>query len=195
LDICEPIHLKFLIDSEIKRGINEAERNAKQIIRNCDVGVLIYNGYGHDDIRKYIKTSPDAVVQMALQLAFYRIHGTPPPTYETGSTRRFIKGRTETIRSCSVDSFNFIRSFNNSTPLESYKALLKACKAHVSYTLDAISGNGIDRHLLGLKICLKPNETHEIFYSALIAKGTYYRLSSSSLSEGNGYEYNSRRLL
>jgi len=31
---------------------------------------------------------PDAIVQLALQLAYMRLHGTPAATYETATTRQ-----------------------------------------------------------------------------------------------------------
>lgn len=48
------------------------------------------------------KMSPDAVAQMAFRLAFKRLHGTMPSTYESCTTRWFYHGRTETIRSCTT---------------------------------------------------------------------------------------------
>jgi carnitine O-acetyltransferase len=60
-----------------------------------------------------VRTSPDATVQMALQLAFYRIHGRPCPTYESASTRLFLHGRTETVRSCSIESLAFTKGFDD----------------------------------------------------------------------------------
>ena len=46
------------------------------------------------------KISPDAVAQMAFHLAFRRLHGMMPSTYESCSTRAFFHGRTEVIRTC-----------------------------------------------------------------------------------------------
>jgi len=33
---------------------------------------------------------PDAIVQLALQLAYMRLHGTPAATYETATTRQWV---------------------------------------------------------------------------------------------------------
>ena len=52
---------------------------------------------------KQAGASPDAFSQLALQLAFWRLLGTQPPVYETASTRRFHNGRTETIRSATIE--------------------------------------------------------------------------------------------
>lgn len=40
----------------------------------------------------------------------YRLHNHNPPTYETGSTRKFFLGRTDTIRSASITSSEFAKS-------------------------------------------------------------------------------------
>lgn len=38
-----------------------------------------------------------------------------PPTYETALMRHFYNGRTETVRSCTLHSVNWILSFLNAT--------------------------------------------------------------------------------
>ncbi|KAG8232274.1 hypothetical protein J437_LFUL011761 [Ladona fulva] len=65
--------------------------------------------YGKDFISKQ-KLHPDSFVQMALQLAYYRLHRKPAPTYETATTRIFYNGRTETIRSCTVEAITWVHS-------------------------------------------------------------------------------------
>ena len=52
--------------------------------------------------------SADAYIQMALQIAWYRTTGEFTATYETALTRMFNKGRTETIRTLSVESRAFV---------------------------------------------------------------------------------------
>ena len=54
------------------------------------------------------KTSPDAYIQMALQLAWYRTRKSFTATYETTLTRLFLHGRTETIRTLSTQSRAFV---------------------------------------------------------------------------------------
>ena len=50
---------------------------------------------------------------MAFQLAYFRHYGEPCATYESGSTRAFLHGRTETVRSCSMDSVAFTKAFDD----------------------------------------------------------------------------------
>ena len=54
--------------------------------------------------------SPDAYIQMALQLAWYKCRGEFTATYETALTRMFAKGRTETIRTFTSDSRAWVLS-------------------------------------------------------------------------------------
>lgn len=56
------------------------------------------------------KVSPDAYIQQALQLAWYRDQGYATATYETASTRGMLHGRTDVIRTLSTESREFIKS-------------------------------------------------------------------------------------
>lgn len=72
------------------------------------------------------RQSPDAFIQMALQLAWYRTRGTVTATYETALTRLFHHGRTETIRSLSSDSQAFVLAMGDmSTTVSGFSRLLR----------------------------------------------------------------------
>ena len=60
------------------------------------------------------------------------MHGQHPPTYESGTLRRFQEGRTDTIRSCTIDSSNFAKAMDNKNLSVSEKAnlLKKAVNTH-----------------------------------------------------------------
>ena len=74
--------------------------------------LLQYSGYGSNFMKK-AKSSPDGWMQMVYQLAYYRQYGKPCPTYESASTRKFLTGRTETVRSCSVDTVAFTKAWDD----------------------------------------------------------------------------------
>lgn len=57
--------------------------------------------------------SPDAYLQMALQLAYYRDAGKVNLTYEASMTRLFREGRTETVRPCTIESTEWVKSMEN----------------------------------------------------------------------------------
>lgn len=56
------------------------------------------------------KVSPDAYIQLALQLAWYKQRGEFTATYETASTRLFKHGRTDVIRTYSSDTREFVKA-------------------------------------------------------------------------------------
>ena len=56
------------------------------------------------------KQSPDAFVQQALQLAWYKEQGYATATYETASTRMMLHGRTDVIRSLTPESRDFVKA-------------------------------------------------------------------------------------
>lgn len=98
----------------------------------------------------------------------------------------FIHGRTETIRSCSSESVAFAKAMcdpNLSNP-EKVKFLRDAVTAHKDYTVMASSGEGVDRHLLGLKlIALEKNFPIPEFYSdEAYVKSTSFRISTSQVA-------------
>ncbi|KAF9968273.1 hypothetical protein BGZ65_012737 [Modicella reniformis] len=136
-----------------------------------------------------VKASPDAYLQMAIQLAYYRQIGQPCATYETGSTRQFRNGRTETIRSLSTDSVAFCKAMENPSakPEEKTKFLRTAIAAHSKYQRDGANGKGCDRHLLGLRLCLQPGESHPFFQEPVFAKSTTFLLSTSGLFAGDNF--------
>ncbi|VEL15453.1 unnamed protein product [Protopolystoma xenopodis] len=72
-----------------------------------DLVVSYFTGYGRDFITS-CRISPDAYLQAALQLAYRRLHGRLPLTYEPALMRLFRMGRTETVRSLTPAMAEFI---------------------------------------------------------------------------------------
>jgi len=140
---------------------------------------------------KGVKLQPDACVQMALQLAYFQMYGQPTATYETAHTRMFYHGRTETIRSCSIDSFVWTKSMVDSSFSDSQRWTLfqKALKSQNEYVQMAMGGEGIDRHLLGLRI-LSTSEggnLPQIFSDPVFMKAMTFKLSSSNIGYGESF--------
>ena len=76
-------------------------------------------------------------------------------TYESATTRRFFKGRTEVIRVVTSESDAFVQAMlakdgADDAAVEKRKALFeRAAKVHVANAQAAGRGEGVDRHLLG----------------------------------------------
>ncbi|KAJ3101205.1 hypothetical protein HDU96_010082 [Phlyctochytrium bullatum] len=188
-ELAAPVPLKWTVDTKVQTAIEKAKEYAAKIIADSDVQLTYFGGYGGDFIKKKAKVSPDAYVQMALQLTYYRLHAKLPAVYETASTRKYAHGRTETCRSMSVDSAAFLRTFIDAGATDAAKveALRKACKAHVDYIGKASNGFGVDRHLLGLRMCMKSDEERkeaEIFKDPMYARSSHWNLSTSGLFPG-----------
>lgn len=174
---------QFEGSEKVSNFVENAKKTISETIKNSDSDVLVYSGYGQNFIKKIAKTSPDAYIQMAIQLAYYNIYGKCVSTYESGSARKYKHGRTEVIRTLSSDSLAFCQAMKDesATPEKRYMLLQNAAKAHVKYAIDASQGKGVDRHLLGLKLCLKPGESHELFSDKVYNQSQSWTLSTSAM--------------
>ena len=59
-------------------------------------------------------------------------HPNPKHRYETGHTRAFYHGRTDTVRTCSLASCAFVRTMEEAgaTAADKWSALKAACDSH-----------------------------------------------------------------
>ncbi|KAM5185256.1 carnitine O-acetyltransferase isoform 1-T1 [Callospermophilus lateralis] len=179
-----PRKLRFNITPEIKNDIEKAKQNLGIMIQDLDITVMVFHHFGKD-FPKSEKLSPDAFIQMALQLAYYRIYGQACATYESASLRMFHLGRTDTIRSASMDSLAFVKAIDDSSVTEHQKVelLRKAVQAHRAYTDRAIRGEAFDRHLLGLKLQAIEDlvSMPDIFMDTSYAIAMHFNLSTSQV--------------
>lgn len=190
-DLSEPQPINFSVNEDVIREIHRAVSDFDALISQHDLRVQAYQGYGKGLIKRF-KCSPDAYVQMIIQLAYHKMYGQNRPTYESAATRRFQQGRTETCRSVSAESVAWCDAMADPeiSSDECVNRFRAALNAHVQYISDASDGKGVDRHLFGLKKCLKDGEPLPELYKdrAYGYTGTWY-LSTSQLSSEyfNGY--------
>ncbi|KAF4520958.1 hypothetical protein B566_EDAN011594 [Ephemera danica] len=148
-----PRKLTFIVNDEIQTAIQTARINLQKQIDDFEMKCFQFMDYGANFIKAQ-KLSPDSFIQMALQLAFYRLHKIPGAQYESASLRGFKHGRTEAIRSCSEQTIHFCRTIldESASPEAKVTALRNAVNTHKELVLQAVSGQGVDRHLLGLRM-------------------------------------------
>ncbi|KAM9743733.1 carnitine O-acetyltransferase [Menidia menidia] len=179
-----PQKLRFNITPEIKRDIENAKQNMNMMVQDLDVKVLVFSHFGKN-VPKLHKLSPDAFVQMALQLAYFRMYSICCSIYESASLRMFKYGRTDVIRSTTVDSLQFIEAMQDPAKQNSERVamLRKAVQTHVTNTYNAIHGQAIDRHLLGLRMQGIEDLTSmpEIFMDTSYAVAQHFNLSTSQV--------------
>jgi len=162
--------------------------------------VQSFQGYGSDFIKK-AGYSPDAFVQMAMQLATYRLWGHQAGTYEATQVRPYLHGRTETTRSVSTESAAFVQAMGpcpahnehvqdiRRTKLELLRA---AVDAHVKFLGAAAQAKGVDRHFLGLSMLAKDGESlPDLYGDPVFVRSKRWRVSTSHLThpkfDGWGY--------
>jgi carnitine O-palmitoyltransferase 1 len=142
--------------------------------------IYLHDTFGKG-ISKLYKTSPDAFVQMALQLAYFSDIGKFDLTYEASMTRLFREGRTETVRVLSIESAEWVRSMKdaNASNQDRLKLFRKACDYHQFQCREAMSGHGVDRHLFCLYVVSRYLELDTPFLKEILTEP--WRLSTSQV--------------
>ena len=99
-------------------------------------------------------------------------------------TRLFREGRTETVRSCTIESCKWVLSMENknSTSKDNIELLKMACSKHQQSYLDAMTGKGIDRHLFSLYVVSKYLQVDSPFLNEVLSEP--WRLSTSQTPHG-----------
>uniref|UniRef100_A0A671MQY2 carnitine O-palmitoyltransferase n=1 Tax=Sinocyclocheilus anshuiensis TaxID=1608454 RepID=A0A671MQY2_9TELE len=150
-----PTRLTWDIPAECQERIERSLAVAQTLADDVDFHVLPIQDFGKGAIKK-CKISPDAFIQIALQLAYYRNRGSFTLTYEASMTRLFREGRTETVRSCTSESCTFVRALEGGESKEVCRHLFRtAAEKHQHLYRMAMTGEGIDRHLFCLYIVSK----------------------------------------
>ncbi|KAJ7195467.1 acyltransferase ChoActase/COT/CPT, partial [Mycena pura] len=190
-----PTELAFELNATTRDLIGGAEKRFDALVAEHDLQVLHYEGYGKDTA-KHFGVSPDAWVQLLKQLAFHKMFGRPGITYESASTRKYQLGRTEVIRSASNESRAWAEAMlaPHASESDAHRAALfrAAAARHVQYAAWAADGQGVDRHLFGLKRLLREGESLPALYTdGAFARTSHWELSTSQLSspylDGWGY--------
>jgi len=188
-----PTELTFNLDGKVTKFVDEACAHFDALVGRHDMHVLHYEGYGKDLMKKF-KASPDAWAQLVKQLAFHKMEGRPAVTYESCQTRKFQRGRTEVIRSASNENKAWAEAMLSPDVSDTRRATLfrQAVSRHLQYAAWAADGQGVDRHLFGLKKMLKEGESlPKIYEDPSFSKSGHWELSTSQLSsrfvDGWGY--------
>ncbi|KAJ2897070.1 hypothetical protein IWW38_001833 [Coemansia aciculifera] len=190
-DLAEPAPIQWNVAPDVAQIIGKVREDAGALAGNLRIVLGQMEGYGAQWI-KTLGVSPDAYFQVALQAAYYRHYGQPAPTYESSSLRRFLHGRTETIRSCTEESLAFSKAFGDrDMPLKKKLAYFQqAIATHVELSRAAAAGKGIDRHLLGLRVQIRTPEEAEralLFQDKAYVKSMSFGLSTSNVTPGERF--------
>ncbi|KAK1881321.1 Carnitine O-palmitoyltransferase 1 liver isoform [Dissostichus eleginoides] len=172
-----PQKLSWEIPPECEEQISQSLAVAQALADDVDIHVFAYQEFGKGRIKK-CRVSPDAFIQMVLQLAYYRDQRRFCLTYEASMTRLFKEGRTETVRSCSNESSAFVRALENGEPAHVCRRLFQeASEKHQNLYRLAMTGSGIDRHLFCLYVVSKYLGVESPFLKEVLSEP--WRLSTS----------------
>lgn len=143
-------------DANLIEHIRRANKETELANADVDLTIFDHDQWGKGVIKK-CKVSPDAFVQLAIQMAYYKQNGKFVQTYEASMTRLYLQGRTETVRSCTEESCNFVLAMldKDATNNQRIKLLNASADKHTILYKDAMNGKGIDRHLFALYVASK----------------------------------------
>ncbi|XP_064286282.1 choline O-acetyltransferase [Passer domesticus] len=181
-----PRRLRWKCSPDIQIHLASAAEKLQRAVENLDFIAYKFEHYGKEFIKKQ-KISPDAYIQVALQLAFYRCHRRLVPTYESASLRRFDEGRVDNIRSATSEALAFVKAMagdkaavSDSEKMQKFK---DAIAAQTNYSVLAVTGMAIDNHLLGLREVAREHfkELPEIFTDETYLTSNRFILSTSQV--------------
>ncbi|XP_033108263.1 choline O-acetyltransferase-like [Anneissia japonica] len=186
--ICElpyPRKLRWKLSSDTLIDIDNARIKTDRLVHNVDLKLLRFTEFGKG-FPKSQNMSPDAFVQLALQVTYYSMYGHLISTYESASTRRFHEGRVDNIRAASQEALEFARAIKGdrlATLEEKMKLMRKAIKAQTDFCIRTIMGQGFDCHLLGLRELSRElgEPVPEIFQDVAYEISSYFTLSTSQV--------------
>ncbi|XP_075412422.1 carnitine O-palmitoyltransferase 2, mitochondrial [Tenrec ecaudatus] len=146
--------LSFKLSDALKAAVSKAKRQFEETTGSLTVECAQFERGGKEFLKRQ-RLSPDAVIQLAFQMAFLRQYGQTVATYESCSTAAFKHGRTETVRPASVFTKRCSEAFvwepSRHSAGELQQLMAKCSKHHSQLTKEAAMGQGFDRHLFALR--------------------------------------------
>ncbi|XP_043209713.1 choline O-acetyltransferase-like, partial [Amphibalanus amphitrite] len=184
-----PYHIEWFPNDGIKQRIDTSSEAVDRLIDDLDFLVLRFPEYGKNFI-KSVRCSPDAYLQLALQLAYYRSHDELVATYESASIRRFRQGRVDNIRAVTPQALAWVKAMDDvsTTRGERVQLFRAALQQQTEIMVENILGQGIDLHLLGLQEMAKElgMKEPELFRHETYRIANHFGLSTSQVPTKSG---------
>jgi len=181
-----PSKLEWSLWPDLTDMIMEAAKETATLSSDLELVIDVYHqdkgGYGKGFMKK-MRCGPDAWIQLALQLAYYRDQGALHLTYESAAVRLFNEGRTETIRAVTSESKAAVLTIADARASKEDKraAVKRSALRHQAVSRDAGSGKGVDRHLFALYVAAQGVGVEAKFLKDFLGLG--YKLSTSQIPQ------------
>jgi carnitine O-acetyltransferase len=182
--LAAPTPLDWTISSTTIQAMKAADKAAMDLISSQEL-TFLKTTYGKAAIKNF-GVSPDSWAQMIIQLAYRRLVGDSRNggTYEAATTRKFFKGRTEAIKVVTSESDAWAMSMDDpgKDQFERKRLFDEAAKKHIQLAKNSGNGQGVDRHMLGLKLLVEQDEEMPaVFSDPLVARASKWVLSTSAI--------------
>ncbi|WP_256717702.1 choline/carnitine O-acyltransferase [Shewanella sp. UCD-KL12] len=153
--------IEFNFNDRLEQAIGTAEDFFIQHTEDTQTKVLNFTAFGKEKIKQF-GVSPDAYVQIALQLAEYKLYGKCYSAYEAVMTRTFLDGRLDALHTISLESMAFIRNMLDADCCVQVKvdSLIKAATKHIERANECRLGHGIYAHFMALQYRYKKAGSH-----------------------------------
>ena len=172
------------VDECVTFWMTTANRTVNELSSRLQLHAFHFDCYGKSLLKAH-SLKPDSFVQMALQLAFYKMHKELPAQMESAHLRIFKFGRSEVIRSTTMESLKFVLAMVSTKATNSGRllALTTAVDMHCQQAMLALKGRGVDRHFFGLEQMAREHgkPLPNFFHSEGYLKSRDFRILSSQL--------------
>ncbi|VDL84048.1 unnamed protein product [Nippostrongylus brasiliensis] len=182
--------LSWHVDASSLEILKKQTMEFDELFDELDLEVLWFDDFGREFIKK-AGFSPDGFVQLALQLAHFKLHGYLVSTYESASLRRFRAGRVDNIRANTREALAWVKAMNDANETKKGRLVLfrRAADKQALVTQENLLGQGIDNHLCALNVLARQSvengETKslpEFFQDPLWAELIRFPLSTSQVT-------------
>lgn len=173
--------LEFQLDDKLKNEFQQSKQNYTDFVSRLNVQLFQEPILGKTLLKK-LSLSPDAIMQLGIQMAYYKLKQRFVGTYESCSTAVYKHGRTETIRPVTNETKQFIEMLSKSDDNQKKRDFLKKCsEKHQQLIKEAATGHGFDRHLFALKY-LQQVENQEPKQHPIYTDRSYQMMNYNILS-------------
>lgn len=154
LPVIEPI--EFALHDDLRRDVRDAAASFAAYAAATATTTVSFDDFGSAEAKR-LKTSPDAFVQMAYQLAHRRAKGLTGTTYESIATRQYRHGRTEAMRVVTPEVLRFVEVMDDPAADREARrdAFRAAADAHVRRAKQCQAGQAPEQHLWELQLIQK----------------------------------------